>query len=358
MVSQSNFNSERLLILVFLSLCFAGSALAQIRTVPTDSADSGLGGNNAITGSVFHPSGQKMDRRIRVRLFTMTKGDVTSMTDDDGNFSFRGLVSGRYTITIDNEKEYEPFSQQVEIIQFRGSPPQNYPMNIRLAVKGKTGGFKPGVVASEFANVPQRALDFFKKAQELAKAGDHKGAIEQLQLATSEYPKFMFAFNEMGVQYIRLNELEKADESLRMALKIKPDAFEPLMNRGMLLAFSKRFAEAEPLFRKAVKIRERSAVGHYFLGRALANLGRFDEAEKELVSAVTLGGDEMKEPHRVLAIIYSARGDKKHAVVELETYLRLAPTAADAEQLRQVIQKLKGSGTQTSTAALTTKPSQ
>jgi Tfp pilus assembly protein PilF len=72
-------------------------------------------------------------------------------------------------------------------------------------------------------------------------------------------------------------------------------------------------------------------------------LGRFDEAEKELVSAVKSGGDEMKEAHRYLAIIYSSRGDKKRAASELEIYLRLAQHAPDAEQLRSVMKQLKSS---------------
>src|SRR6266581_274840 len=135
----------------------------------------------------------------------------------------------------------------------------------------------------------------------------------------------MLAYNEMGVQYMKLNDLQKSDEALQKALKIDAKAFMPLMNRGIVLVMLRRYADAEPLLREAV-----------------AYLGNFDEAEKELSAAVKLGGDEMKEAHRLLAIIYSNRGDKKQAIVELETYLRLAPTTPDAEQLRKVILKLKG----------------
>lgn len=54
-----------------------------------------------------------------------------------------------------------------------------------------------------------------------------------------------------------------------------------------------------------------------------------------------LGGPEMKETHCYLAIIYSSKGDKKRQLAELETYLLLAPTAADAEQLRKLVAQLK-----------------
>ena len=141
---------------------------------------------------------------------------------------------------------------------------------------------------------------------------------------------------------MRPNELQKSDDAFQSALKIDDQAFMPLMNRGILLVMAKRYADAESLLRKVVKMKSDQAVGHYFLGQAVAYQGEFLEAEKELLTAIKLGGEEMKEAHRLLSIIYTARGDKKRAADELETYLRLAPTTPDAEQLRRVILRLKG----------------
>ena len=145
----------------------------------------------------------------------------------------------------------------------------------------------------------------------------------------------------MGVEYLRLNDLVNAGEAFRSALRIKSEAFEPMINLGVTLFRLKDFAGAETVLREAVKLDEKSAPAHYFLGETLAYLGKFDEAEKEFLSAVKLGGDEMKEAHRYLAIIYGLRKDKKRQAAELETYLRLVPTAPDAEQLRQLADKLK-----------------
>ena len=341
MVLKSKYSLDRIVFLFILTLCLTGSVVSQIASLPPSATDSGLGGSNSIVGTILGPSGTQLAGRVRILLSTMTRGDRVTMTDETGSFAFRGLPAGNYILAIDKEKEYVPVSQTISIIQFRGSSGQTYTANIRLTLKPNTEA-KPGVVNSEFANVPKSALTLFEKAQGLATAGDRKGAIEQLQLAIAEYPDFMLAYNEIGVQHMRLNELEKADESFRSATKIKPEAFAPLMNRGIVLVSMKRFADAEPVLRDALKSNEQSAVGHYFLGQALANLGKFDEAEKELAASITLGGGELKEAHRLLAIIYSAKGDKKRAAGELETYLRLAPTTPDADQLRQVIQQLRG----------------
>jgi len=343
----------RLMSVVLFALCFAIPVTAQV-IVPPGATDTGLGGGNAITGMILLSTGQRLERRVSVRIQTMTRGDRVAMSDEYGKFTFQGLVSGDYTIVINKEKDFEPFSQVVSIIQPRGFPPQNYNVNIRLVIKsggaGKTGG-----VNADTAGVPKHAVELYKKTIELAKTGDRLGAIEQLKSAITEYPGFMLAYNEMGVQYMRLNELQKSDDALVAALKIDPKAFMPLMNRGIVLVMQKRWADAESVTREAVKMKDDNAVGHYFLGQAVAYLGKFDEAEKELSTAIKLGGDEMKEAHRLLAIIYSSRGDKSHAIVELETYLRLAPTAPDAEQLRKVILKLKGLDATTPTSK--TKPS-
>ena len=272
----------------------------------------------------------------------MTRGDRISTTDEYGNFVFRGVPSGDFVVVIDREQDFEPFSQNVSVIQPRGMPSQTIYLSIRLELKGRAEA-KPGVLNAEFVNVPKPALSHYNNAVEQAKKGDHQGAIEQLKLAIKEYPSFMLAFNELGVQYLKLNQLENADEAFQRALKITPDAFAALINRGIANVMMKRYGEAVPILRKALKKNDQSAVGHYFLGQALANLGLFEQAEKELLASLELGKEEMKEAHRILAIIYTSRGAKKQAADELETYLKLAPDAPDAENLKAMIRQLKQS---------------
>lgn len=308
--------------------------------------DTGLGGQNSITGTVLTPSGQRTQGRVSVRLATMHRGDRVTVTDDSGNFGFKGLINGDYTLVVDRELEYEMFSQNVNVFQMRGMPGQNILVSIRL--KAKPGRLaKPAVVNADLAGVPQKAIELFNAGVELAKTGDRNGAVERLRSAVVEHPGFMLAHNEIGVQYMKMNDLAKADIALQEALKIQPEAYTPLVNRGIVLYTLKRYADAEPGLRAAVKVNKDGAVGHYFLGQTLAHLGNFDEAERELQTAVSLGGAELREAHRLLAIIYSSKGEKKRAAKELEIYLTLHPKAPDAEQLKKVIQQLKSPTAQT-----------
>jgi Tfp pilus assembly protein PilF len=324
-------------------LCLVSAASAQRASIESDTADLGTGGLYVIQGTLVFPSGTRVDRPIKVRLSTPMRGEISTMTDTNGRFLFRRLSPGNYTIIIDGGESYENVNEQTNIIQAGrsiGSTEQIIPILIRLKTKA-ADSMRPEVVHAELAGVPKPAVDLYNGALKLAQEGKNKAAIEKLNQAISAHPNFMLAFNELGVQYQKINEFEKANEALQSALKISPAAFAPLVNQGIVLVRMKRYADAEVVLRAALKENDKSAVAHYYFGRALAYLGRFDEAEKELTAAVTLGGDQMKEAHRYLGAIYHARGDTPRAIAELETYLRIAPKAEDADAVRELIKQLK-----------------
>ena len=320
----------------------AGSLTGQINTIPDSQSQTNLGGQNQIVGTVFGPSGRPTENPVQVRLSTMTRGDRTMITTNTGQFAFRGLPTGSYTVSIEKEKDFEPYSQSVDLRQFRGGPPQLFTMTIQLVLKARTET-KPAVVNAEFAGVPAEAQEHYFEAVASSKKGDVAGAIEQLKLAINVHPSFMNAYNELGVLYLRTNKLEDADAAFQEALKIVPDSYSPMVNRGIANVMMKRYGEAVPILRKALIKNNDSAVAHFFLGQALANLGLFTDAEKELIRSVELGQGQMLEAHRILAVIYAQRGETKKAAECLETYLQLKPTAPDAERLRQKLQQLKGS---------------
>jgi len=322
----------------FMTVCFVGVLSGQSSTILDSSSQTNMGGINSIVGTVFGPGGQPLGKRVRVKLSSFTRGDRTMTTDENGNFAFRGLPSGSFTVIIDREPEFEDYRGDVDIRQFQGSPAVQQTLNINLKPKAAPEQ-KTAVVNAAFANVPQPALLKFQSAADLAAKGDRLGAVEELKLAIKAHPAFFQAHNELGVQYLRLNQLENADLAFQEALKIEPETFSAVVNRGITNVMLKRYGEAVPILRKAKKLDENSAVCRYFLGQAYANLGLFPDAETELNAALTLGKEEMKEAHRILAIIYSAKGEKKKAAAELETYLKLTPTAGDADQLRALIKQ-------------------
>jgi TolA-binding protein len=65
------------------------------------------------------------------------------------------------------------------------------------------------------------------------------------------------------------------------------------------------------------------------------------EAERELRQAIKLGGDSAARAHYYLGGLLWARREYKKAADELELYLKLAPKAPDAEQVKGTIKELR-----------------
>ncbi len=340
-------STARVLIrgMFLLAITFGFSAAlvtAQIAGGINETTNTRHGGNNYIVGTVFAPDGFPIRTRMRIKLNSPAWGDIIVTTDERGQFVFSGVASGTYTIIIDREEGYQPVSHQVDIVRDRNIVPETYTVTIRLReVDGPRSTTKPSVVKAENAGVPKKALEFYDKASQLAREKDYAGAIKELKLAVAEYPSFVSALSLIGMLHMRLNELDKADEAFKAALKIDPEAYEPLLNRSITLLKLSKFKDAETSLRKTLKVKPDSSAAYYYLGRTLNKLGKNDEAEKAFLTCTEKSPGEFKEAHRLLAAIYLDRGKPERVVEQLEFYLKLVPTAPDAENLRMVIEQNK-----------------
>ena len=342
MVSTARVLMQRTILLAAIIGYSAGLVTAQIAGGMNETTNTSHGGNNYIVGTVYAPDGFPITQRMRIKLNSPARGDIIVTTDERGQFVFSGVSSGTYTVIIDTEKEYQPVSQSVEIVRERNFVPETYTITIRLReVDGPKSTTKPSVVNAANAGVPKKALEFYDKAAQLAREKDYLGAIKELKLAVEEYPSYVSALSLIGMLYMRLNELDKADDAFKAALKIDPDAYEPLLYRSITFYKLSKFKDAESSLRKTLKVKPESAAAYYYLGRTLNKLGKNDEAEKAFLTCTEKNPGEFKESHRVLAAIYLDQGKPERVVEQLEIYLKLVPTAPDAENLRMVLEQNK-----------------
>ena len=135
---------------------------------------------------------------------------------------------------------------------------------------------------------PSGRASYTRKQLSQPGAGDSRIAVEELQSALAIYPNFPLALNELGVQFLRLGQPDKAAQALAGAVKLAPEDFMPRLNYGFALLNQKKFAEAEEQFRVAVKRSNSVATPHLYLGMTLAMQRKLDEAEKELQTAIII----------------------------------------------------------------------
>lgn len=335
---------NRLLLLGAL-LVISRAALVYGQSDPgidTDIGDPGLGGRNTIQGQIFYPTGRPLDKRVTVRIRSVRGGASSTTSNDNGSFVFRRLVDGTYHLIIDAGKEYELANETADLIDL-GSKRlgQTITLNIRLRPKNAEINTNSRTVDAALAGIPEHARELYLQALTSAQSGNHKKAVDQLRRALAIHQDFVQAWSELGIQTMGLGRYEEAEEALRSALKLAPEALSVRLNYGFVLLQRKIYSDAESQFRMVLAKNDALALAHLYRGRALLGLFRDDEAEKELFRAIEIGGEEVDLAHRYLGALYSERGDKARAVTELETYLRLVPKAKDAEQIREIIKGLK-----------------
>ena len=307
-------------------------------------------GIHIVQGRVHFPSGQTTaGQTIKVNLESNTvTGGFSTVTDQDGVFRFRGLQPGRYTVVVDAGKEYEIARESISID--REASPGGRSINVTIQLRPRVDASNPA-----FAGVPKNALDFYQKGAAAAQKSNPKTAAEFFSQAVSAYPDFPIALRELGVQYLKLGQMDKAAETFEALLKLKPgdalaqlDLGIALYNMSTTLLGEKKLEEsqqkltgAEEHLRAAINLKIPGPNAHYYLGLALIRSKRYDEAQKELELAISNGGENLALAHRFLGGLYQSAHRNKEAADELEKYLQLDPKAKDADIIKGIIEKLR-----------------
>ena len=148
-------------------------------------------------------------------------------------------------------------------------------------------------------------------------------------------PSSVKARTALGQVLERLGDLPAAGRSYRKAEELcgagSAECAWPLLQLGFLSLRETGDREAEPYFRQAVAARPDWAKPHFYLGKTLVTLGRLDEAQAELETAVRLD-DSKSEYHYQLAQVCRRLGDAQKADRHLQRY----QTLADLERSKRV----------------------
>jgi len=333
--------SPKLLIFVF---CLSLVPVVSAQSLGANRGDAaGSGGGRSIQGRIFPAGGTLPASSIRITLETSDSGTRTTFADHDGAFTFNNLAAGPYQLTIDAGKEYEIAREHVTI----EGPAPVYQLPIYLHLKPENN--------PAFVGVPKPAVDFYTKATDAANKGDSKKAVEFLRAALDQYPQFGLALSDLGLQYMRLNEMVEAATTYETLLKLKPSETIAHLNLGIalynisgaLLSEKKldeaghKLAEAEKHLRAAVTLNSTGPSAHYYLGLTLIKLRKYPEAQKEMELAISNGGDNLALAHKYLGGLYMSAKRNKEAADHLEKYLQLDPKARDADQIRNTIKDLR-----------------
>lgn len=155
---------------------------------------------------------------------------------------------------------------------------------------------------------------------------DLQRALTNAQTAVRLDPKFMKAYDQLGLCYAGLNQNDEAVQAFTEAIRLNQgQALRspwPSMNLGTLLLRAERLDEAESHLRDSLSIDSRFPTAHLRLGQVLEKKDQLDEAMAELNEAARLD-PTYPEPHYALARIYRKRQNQEKVEAELRLFQEL-----------------------------------
>lgn len=143
---------------------------------------------------------------------------------------------------------------------------------------------------SDEPDVRKRARLRVELATGYFEQGQTRVALDEVKQALTADATYVPAYNLRGLAYMRLGEMQLAEDSFRRALVFSPKDADLSHNLGWLLCQKSRFTEAQPLFRAALDNRFYAGKAKTLLtqGICLAREGKSADAEESLSKAFEL----------------------------------------------------------------------
>lgn len=194
------------------------------------------------------------------------------------------------------------------------------------------------------AERPQTANGYYELGVRYLESGRNAEAADALNQAVFKDPEYGAAYVKLGLAYTSLRKYKEAVAVFKMAVRIKRELLdsEAYFQMGHAYSAIGKHSEALGAFKQALYISRAEAITvegekpsriptseelHYSLGLAYHNLGRIEDAIKELQQVVSIN-PRFAEAYYGLAVCYVGIGDRKSAEKQQQILSGLNPDLA------------------------------
>jgi Flp pilus assembly protein TadD len=278
------FHASRTLPILLCLFCLVVGASAQL----------------GIRGQIFMPDGSPVQKPTRLTLLT-DNGMRTEIfyTDSNGRIALP-RINSPYTILVETDGE----TYDTTTASFNPVHAGNYiVVNLRPITAARSS--KPGTVRADVidANVSPKARQVYEEATKHLQAGEYAQASELLKRAISLQSDYVKAYNDLGAVYMKLNQLEKAEQTLRHAIRLDDKWYLPQLNLGVVLNRQRKHQEAAKVLTELATNHPDQPTIHPPLIEALIEAHQWPQAEKELQRALTIKGSDTVDLKIKLGIV-------------------------------------------------------
>jgi tetratricopeptide (TPR) repeat protein len=319
--------------------------LQAIHLVPTAPVASQANGPYLVTGIFIAPHvGTGSD-------FEISLADDAGMIVDqlrsqpNERFAFSRLPAGTYYLVVDTPG-FKPMRQRVDV---RGLD-RDISASLVLEEQDQTvvvprtnfSGERDATISVAEMAQPASVLKDLADAARKLQAGNIDAARGRLESIVIEAPGFYEAHKSLGMAYQLSGRYHDAEKEFRIARDLRPNSAAPLISLASLYleqleAGSAKAAtlldDARDALQSALLVNPEAAFGHYLLGVANHKAALYSDAKKNLVRALELE-PKLGSARLALANVHMRLQDWPAALLQLDTYLKENPQAADREQIR------------------------
>ena len=203
---------------------------------------------------------------------------------------------------------------------------------------------------------PRDASRAYEKGLEAERNGKHANARKYFERAVQIYPGYAIAWFQLGAVLQKEDQNDAARAAYIQATAIDTKFLPPYLSLALIAYEAKNWTDVLKLTRHILDLDplNQAAVSGYILDldplnyteayfyNALANykLDKIEDAEKSALKAEHLDlRTRFPHVHLLLAEIFARRNNYAGAILQLQTYLELAPYAKDADQVREQLAK-------------------
>lgn len=126
----------------------------------------------------------------------------------------------------------------------------------------------------------EEALDFYEKAISATKKESWNEAIKNYKLALEKDPKFIYAWDNLGICYRRIGEYDNAINAYQKSLEVDPKGKMPLQNIAITYVYKKEYQKAIDAYLTFDNMYPGDAEVYYGIGQVY--FSHLKESEKAL----------------------------------------------------------------------------
>lgn len=207
----------------------------------------------------------------------------------------------------------------------------------------RMGNVEGTTISATSLQAPKDARKAFDKGRELLKKEKNEEAEKEFRKAVDAYPKYAVAWHELGRLQAGRNDSDGARKSYEQAIAADSKYVNPYLEMALMSAHAGDWKETADITSRVIRLNAVDfPVAYYYNAVANYNLKALDAAEKSAREAQKLDTQHRNpKADQLLGMILIEKKDFSGAAEQMRSYLKFAPGAKDADQVRSQLSELE-----------------